>query len=179
MPEPHSLMKDFVTERKPMTCGSYEAEVRRYHKYDGKLGTWLVADQPNAGDNIYFCNFDPKSQGFAGRNLHFTLVDGTEIVLPAPWHSNSQALFDDTGVGVRDRCLTFVVIAKERVPSGRQTIYRGVVYADKEPQVGYFNRGETLAKRLTNQLGVMLYCYSESQGGSSSSPIYPKEGSDG
>jgi len=162
-----------IIERQPMKCGSYEAEIRKYHKYQGKKGIWLVADQPNAGDNIYFCNFDPKSQGFGGRTLHFNLVDGTEIDLPAPWHSNCDYLFRDAEVDIRDKHLTFVVIAKKREYNGRQTIYKDIVYADSKPQIGYFNRGEQLAKQLAKQLSIMLFCYSESQGGSSSSPIYP------
>jgi len=171
-------MEEYIIERQPMICGSYEAEIRKYHKYQGKKegSIWLVADQPNAGDNIYYCDFDPKSQGFAGRTLHFTLVDSTEIDLPAPWHSNSEHLFRDTGVDTRDKHLTFVVIAKRReLTTDYQTIYKDIVYIDKEPQIGYFDRGRQMARQLAKQLDIQLFCYSRSQGGSSDSPIDPDE----
>src|SRR5207245_1156884 len=48
---------DFVIGRKAMTCGRSDAQGRRYRKYVTKEGNvWLVADQPNAADNIYFHN---------------------------------------------------------------------------------------------------------------------------
>lgn len=169
---------DRIIKRQEMICGSHEAEVRKYYPtIDEEGAVWLIADQPNMADNIYYCNFASESQGFAGRTLHFNLVDGEEIDLPAPWHTNSQALKHRCGIDITDLHLTYVVIAKNRaLDKNLNTVYGDVVYEDKEPTLGYFKRGEHIAKELANKLNTVLYCYSESAGGSSDSPIYPDKG---
>ena len=105
---------DFVVGRQPIICGSAEAESRKYYKYVGKSGKiWLVADQEDAAANIY-AEGGPNSDGFGGRTLTFQLVNGSEIKLKGPWHTNAQALFEETGIDVRDRHYTFVVISRRR-----------------------------------------------------------------
>ena len=160
-----------------MLCGSYEAEKRKYYLQITEEGNvWLIADQPNMADNVYFCSFDPKSQGFAGRTLHFELVDGDSIDLPAPWHGNPDALFSDTDIDIRDTHLTYVVIAKDRTQDKNyNTVYKDVIYEDKEPILGQFNRGEVMAKSIANKLGVTVYCYRQSCGGSSDGSVRPDE----
>jgi len=165
---------DYKLEHQQMTCGSSEAESRKYIPLITKEGyLWLVADQPNMGDNVYFCSFDPKSDGFGGRTLHFELVDGTSIDLPGPWHGNTDSLFHDTGIDIRDTHLTFVVVAKDRKHEGWQCTYTDVLYKDDEPKVGLFDRGEAIAKEWANKLKQPVMCYRQSQGGSSDGPVYP------
>ena len=54
---------DYVIHRQPMICASAEAESRRYRKYVGKSGRiYLVADQPDAGANVYV-EGGPKGRG--------------------------------------------------------------------------------------------------------------------
>lgn len=170
-------MNKTISRRHGMICGIYDAEVRKYHSLideDGAL--WLVADQPNMADNIYYCNFDLESQGFAGRTLHFEMVDGETIDLHGPWHSNSDSLFHKTGVDIRDTHITYVVIARNRSrDSAYNTVYEDVLYEDKEPTLGLFDRGDILAKELANKLGTTVYCYRESQGGSSDSAVHPDQ----
>ena len=165
---------DFIVQRQPMICGSAEAESRKYHKYVGKSGkVWLVADQPDAAANIYV-EGGPNSDGFAGRTLTFPLVDGTEIKLKGPWHANSQLLFQDTGIDVRNRHYTFVVISRDRKPGKNyESIMVDVLYRDEEPQLGSFHRGDVLARQWTRELGVPVYCYSQSKGGSSCGQVKP------
>ena len=164
---------DYIITHQPMYSGRADAERRKYHKYDGKKpgSVWLVADQPNAGDNIYYCDFDPKSQGYGGSTLKFMLVDDTVIDLPAPWHSNSDALFTDTGVDVRDKHLTYVVIGMDNKYNPDTVV--DVIYQDKEPTVGAFERGDDMAKSLANKLGKPVYAYRQSQGGSSMGQVRP------
>ena len=168
-------MDKTIPRRMEMVCGSYMAEVKKYYPFimeDGAI--WLIAHQPNMADNVYYCNFDPKSQGFAGRTLHFELVDGDSIDLPAPWHSNADALFYDTGIDIRDTSLTYTIIAKQRSHDEHyNTIYKDVLYEDRKPTLGYFNRGEILAKEFANKLHTTVFCYRSSQGGSSDGPIEP------
>lgn len=165
---------DYVVGRLPMVCGSAEAESRRYHKYFGKNGrTYLVADQPDAGANVYVSG-GPNSDGFGGRTLTFPLVEGGEIKLKGPWHTNSGDLFANTGVDVRDRHYTFVVISRGR-ESGEhyESIMTDVLYVDNEPQLGSFHRGDSLARQWAQHLGVPVYLYSQSSGGSSCGQVKP------
>jgi len=170
---------DYIIDRQPMLCGHSEAEERRYKKVIGKSGRiWLYAIQDNPADNIYVSG-GKNSDGFGGRTLSFTLEDGTIEELKAPWHTNSDDLYSNTGVDLRDKHLTFVVVGK-----GRKT-YRTrqgwvdkiieVLYQDEKPTIGEFDRGEKLAQPIANKLKQTIYCYSQSQGGSSNSPIEPKE----
>lgn len=157
---------DFVVQRMPMICGSAEAESRRYHKYIGKSGKiWLVADQEDAAANVYV-EGGPNSDGFAGRTLTFPLVDGSEIKLKGPWHTNSDSLFQDTGVDVRNRVYTFVVIGR-RVEYGEhyETICADVIFKDDEPQLGSFHRGDELGRQFARQEGKPVYVVRQSKGG--------------
>ncbi len=165
---------DYQIGKQQMISGRGEAESRKYIPLVTEEGyLWLVADQPNMGDNVYFCSFDPRSQGFGGATLHFELVDGSSIDLPAPWHGNTDSLYHDTGIDIRDTHLTFVVVARDREHQGWQCTYKDVLYMDKEPMVGDFDRGEAIAKEWANKLGVPVMCYRQSAGGSSDGPVNP------
>lgn len=159
---------DYVIGRLPMVCGSAEAESRKYHKYLGKNGrTYLVADQPDAGANVYV-EGGPNSDGFGGRTLTFPLVEGGEVKLKGPWHTNSGDLFANTGIDVRDKHYTFVVISRDR-KSGKnyESIMVDVLYRDDEPQLGSFHRGDVLARQWAKEIGAPVFLYSQSSGGSS------------
>ena len=166
---------DKVIERRGMISGMAEAEARKYIPIiteDGCL--WLVADQPNMADHVYYCAFDPKSQGFGGSTLTFQLVDGDSIDLQGPWHGNADSLFEDTGIDIRDTRLTYVVIARERTHDEHwRSVLKDILYEDKEPTMGIFHRGEVIAKEIANGIGHPVILYSESQGGSSEGPVRP------
>jgi len=154
---------DYAIERGAMKCGQSEAQERRYRKYECARGVWLVADQPNAADNVYFHNpRDTKSQGFGGSTLKFPLVDGGEYLAKGPWHAGSEGLFKDTGVDVRATCLTFVVLSRGMDSHWPDTIMRDVVYRDADWTLGIFNR----YKALIEAHPEANYFYSASQGGS-------------
>lgn len=165
---------DFIIERQPMICASAEAESRKYHKYIGKSGRiWLAADQEDAAANVYV-EGGPNSDGFAGRTLTFQLTDSSEIKLKGPWHTNSQALFEDTGVDVRDKYYTYIVISKDRKYGEHyESIMVDVLYRDEAPQLGSFHRGDVLAREWAREIGVPVYCYSQSKGGSSCGQVKP------
>jgi len=170
---------DYIIERQPMLCGQSEAEERRYKKVIGKSDRiWLYAIQDNPADNIYVSG-DKNSDGFGGRTLSFTLEDGTTEELRGPWHTNSDALYGDTGVDLRNKCLTFVVISRDRKSIQTERRYTtkmiDILYKDDKPTIGKFERGKIIAQKLANKLKQTIYCYSQSQGGSSNSPIEPKE----
>lgn len=163
---------DYATEDGGMICGQSDAQERRYHAYKGNSGkTWLVADQVNAAENVYVTN-NPQNttsssqgfEGFGGATLKFKLVDGTIFEAHGPWHTEADGLFKDTGIDVRNTHYTFVVLAMAR--DGWPTIMRDVVYKDKEPVLGAFDR----YKELMKQYPQALQYYSKSSGGSSCGP---------
>ncbi|MFW9874523.1 MAG: hypothetical protein ACFFG0_15560 [Candidatus Thorarchaeota archaeon] len=167
-------MADFEIKHRLMTCGSDEAESRKYFRLLGKDGKlWLVANQPNAADNIYVegskSDKNTGFEGFGGRTLTFTLVHGQEIKLKGPWHSNANSLLYATGVDIRDKHLTWGCIGKswKSGPDWQGTIL-DVIHMDKEPVIGEFNRIEKLANEVAKELGMELYYYKQSQGGSTS-----------
>ena len=168
-------MSNFTVGRKAMICSSAEAESRKYFLYKSKKGRkWLVADQPNAGDNVYV-EGGPNSEGFAGRTLTFPLVNGEEVSLQGPWHTTSNGLFAATGVDVRDKCLTFGVISHERkCNSAYETEMIDVIYQDEKPIIGTFDRVREIAQKIANKLGKAVFCYSESKGGSSCGQVKPE-----
>ena len=163
---------DFLEDAYTMVSARDEAQSRPCHVYVGKSGrTWLVADIPNAGDYIYCTAYaDPKrcGEGFGGATLSIPLVSGGHFLLRGGWHANADALFDDTGVDVRDKHLTYVVLSKDRkmLEGTRQSVFVDVVYRDPEPTIGPFDR----YKILVAQYPDARFYYSRSCGGSSSGP---------
>jgi hypothetical protein len=159
-----------------MFCGQSEAESRKYHLYVGKSGnTWLVAVQEAAAEEVYRTNTPANTggEGFGGRTLEMLLADGGVFHLRGGWHSNADGLFDDTGIDVRDKHRTFVVLSKERdfTKDGTyRTIMRDVVYRDEKPVLGRFDRHKELEQRFPEA----VFCYSQSKGGSSCGMINKK-----
>lgn len=165
----------------PMKSGQGELEERTYKKIKGSKGTWYVAAQENAGDNVYFAeaNPDPKAyfQGFGGATLTFRLEDGTEDQVKGPWHSNSGALFNDTGYDVRDKYFTRGIIAKNREYSVNMRdgdIYTDVLHYDEEPVLGEFDRIEKMAQNFANEHNCQVYYAMKSSGGGSSAVKQPE-----
>jgi hypothetical protein len=169
-------MKDMDYTIKPqgMICASADAESRKYRKVTGKSGrNWYIAiDSP--AENVYI---SPKSEenapgykgfrGFGGRTLKFELEDGTVDHVKGPWASNTDSLFADTGVDVRDQHVTFGVISRGISYDDQcRTIMTDVIYIDYEPLKGPFDRIKNLAKEFANKEGKLVRYYSESKGGS-------------
>lgn len=169
---------NYTPKRHEMFSGQGVAESLKYKKLVGKSGnTWLVAIQPNEGDNVYITNNPENSggQGFGGAHLNMELEDGTVFVLKGGWHANSNSLFEDTGYDCRDKHLTFVVIAKDRkfVPYLIHGELIDVIYMDDKPTIGEFDRGEKLAQQIANAQKERVCRYTETSGGSSSGFVEP------
>jgi hypothetical protein len=168
-------MKEYIEEVKNLhTTNKFV-----YNKTEGKSGRiWLIPDIPNCADYIH-CSpkpFSGYSDGYAGRTITFPLTDNTTISIQGPWHSNSDDLYSDTGIDIRNKHLTFGIIALKRDPTTFYTNkYIGIFYKDKEPTVGYFDRIEIIAQEISNRLHIPISYYSQSTGGSCSSFVYPRE----
>ena len=169
------MKTEFKVGSMRMICAQSEVVERKYHKYGEKGNIYLVADQPNSADNIY-CGYDhdTKSGGFGGAWLTFPLVDGEEIKLQGPWHTNSEALLAHTGVDIRDKHSTLLVIGKavEYFKGDWNPLIKDLVYCDEEWKIGRFDRKEEIEEML-NKHQVPLFVYKESKSGSSSGWEYP------
>jgi hypothetical protein len=161
-----------------MFSGQGDAVIRKYHAYIGKSGnTWLVADQQDAADNIYVTNNPSNSggQGFGGAHLNFELVDGSQFVLKGGWHVGSDGLYKDTGVDVRGRCYTQVVIG-EYYTHGKgwddETI-QDLLYYEEHPVLGSFSRGDSIAQGYADKFNHPVYYYNSSKGGSCRKYVHP------
>jgi len=152
-----------VILNKPMLCGSYEAEHRKYVKIIEGSTTWLYV--PERAEFIY-CQTNDRT-GFAGRTITFPLIDGGSVSLIGPWHTNAHAQFADTGVDLRDKHYTKGLIAGQRLSCWPYE-FDDVIYYEEEPIIGTFNRIEEMCKKLVKGQGKALFYYSESFGGSTS-----------
>jgi hypothetical protein len=148
----------------------------------GKSGrTWLygICDAPAA--HIYVSAEGRENmpgyrgfRGFGGSTLKFELEDGNTISLQGPWHSNSNALFNDTGIDLNENTVTYVVVS-EKIGHDKKyhSVAINVLYKDEEPAVGSFDRGNDIALEWANKLGKPVHLYCESLGGSSSGFVNP------
>jgi len=162
----------------PMICASAEAEEKTYKVFKGKSGRrWLVAIQPNEGDNVYAESLDPNSDGFAGRTLTFKMEDGTELKLQGPWHSNADSLFTDTGYDCRDKHAIRGVISTGRENTEQPYVYKytGILHYDKEIVIGTFDRIDQLAQEYADKLNTMVYFAYKSNGCGCSGSREPKK----
>ncbi len=171
--------REFTQPPYSMICGSAEAEKHRYHIHVDKSGKrWLVADQPDCASNVYV-EGGPNSNGFGGRELSFTLVDGSILKLKGPWHTNADSLFQATGVDVRDKYLTYGVVAEKREyrkkDGGMRATLISILHQDAKPVIGKFNRIQQIALGIAKKLNQTVQYYSESAGGSSCGPISPTD----
>lgn len=166
---------EFSIHNRGMVCGSSEAESRMYKMFVGKSGKrWLVAIQANLADNIYVQG-DKNSDGFAGRTLDFRLETGETVSLKGPWHSSAEALFNDTGYDVRNKCLTMGIVAEDVEPKFPTSFYSGVIHLDNEWTLGHYDRIQDIAQEAANRLKKPVAYAFISTGGGSSSWVEPNE----
>lgn len=163
-----TLGGDFIAPPYSMFSGQGEAVAHTYNIHLGKSGRiWLVSTDCDCASNIYVQG-GPKSDGFGGAVLEFTLANGCDkIKLKGPWHSSSESLLFDTGVDARDRTLVFGVIGKGRDWKDGRSVIKDLVYFDKEPTLGTFNRISDMAEAMAKEMNQQLFVYSATKGGSS------------
>lgn len=171
-------MDKFIVGRRGMTCGSAEAEARKFQiavDRNQKCVWFYTLEDADPAGHVYV--HDPTrtgSDGFAGRTIVFQIGKSATYHAQGPWHANSDALFNATGVDLRDKSLTFVVVALNRsYDEQHRAIYEDILYIDKEPTLGKFDRGDDIARKFADERGHPVACYRESSGGSSSGFVLP------
>lgn len=163
--EKHHFKQDHT-----MICASAGAESNTYKKVEGKSGnTWYVPSDLNP--NVQVDTHDPNSEGYRGRTLEFILEDGTIDKVQGPWSSNSDALFRDTGIDLRNNHITYGIIAGGRSPNHEDPynlmnhIYIDVVHLDEKPTKGEYSRIQNLAQKLADEYKLDLFYQVKSGGG--------------
>jgi hypothetical protein len=175
------IAETFRIPRRPSMVSAFaEAKPHTYRVVQSKRdkSTWLYAlDVPNQAAFVYCDTHDPKSEGFGGSTLTFTLEDGTTYSAKGPWHSGASALYTHTGVDLRDKHLTRVFVAEDmKYENGNyySPVLYNVYYADESPVLGRFDRYLDILDRLFRETGLsQLFCHNESEGGSSSGLYTP------
>jgi len=141
----------------------------RWRRYRGTAGAiWLVADVPNQGDHIIYWSPNGSREGYGGATLTFNLDTGETIRLQGPWHRNSDDLFSDTGIDVRNKHYTRGVLALEHkfVIFSLHGKYIDVVHEDTDRVLGLFNCIERMAQEEANRRAVPIHFMVETIGGS-------------
>lgn len=167
-----------------MISGQGEQACRKYKKIQGKTRTWYVAIQENEGDNIYVTpdsrenTFEYKGfRGFGGATLSFELEDGTVDKVQGPWHSNCEALLQDTGYDVTQKYYTQGIVAldcnKTTSNDWMRTSHKEVLHYDEKPVLGSFERIRKIAQDFANNLQRSVYYAVKTRGGASSAWLDP------
>lgn len=182
------IIKDKVTvDRLTMTSGlATQSTVKLWECIEDKTesGVWWFwpAEHDEQGAMVHVGSImvfgGPVSDGYGGRTLDFPTRSGV-VKIQGPWHSNTDALYEKTGVDLRDKHRTKGVIALKRQFDGNDTILADVVWADPdEGTIGTFDRIDVLAQQMANGNNTPVYYYRKSSSGSSCGPMYPKDWTD-
>lgn len=162
-----------------MKSGSYEASLKTYKLVDLGNKAWLV---PTDGDpsKIHYDPKNPNSQGYANRELTFDLEDGTEYKCIGPWNSNSEDLFNSTGIDLRDNHMIQGIIALKRekhpdFPNQHMMhLYKDILYVDEEPKAGKYMRVDNLAQEFADKYKIDVFYQYRSSGGGCAGKKEPK-----
>lgn len=162
---------NFTTPSYAMFSAIAEAASHKYYMYKDKSNRiWLVGDEPNAAEHIYV-DGGKGSNGFGGRTMTFELVDGSTVNLIGPWHTNSSALLQAVGIDLRDKYFTWGCIGTDRYFNNGNSGISNLIYIDKEPILGKYDRIDNLAKQLSEERQECLFYYRQTLGGSTLGPV--------
>jgi len=126
---------------------------------------WPIND-PEPGAHVHFDPNDPTSKGYGGSTLDFHMETRETISVKGPWHGNTDSMFRDTGIDLRDQHLTLVILSKEIGGDFRNPEMVDVIYHEDKPVLGRFDR----YKDIIQAHPEANYYYMESHGGSSIGP---------
>lgn len=179
-----------VLDRKYIRSGGMisaqgEAQDRKYARYLGKSGRmWFVYDNnPSHVLVTAYSDYDRAGEGFGGRTLHVQLEEGYEyegestFLLRGGWHANSEAMFEDTGVDIRDRYMTTVNVSLDTGSSGPPYYDRWMerfVHREDDPVMGSYDRDKEIGQTMADRYGVPVFVSKQSHGGGVDYWAYPE-----
>lgn len=129
---------------------------------------WLVGDNCiNPADHIYVgYTYDTGSRGYGGRIMVFNLVDHNRAIsLYGPWHSNTDALYENTGVDVRDKHYVQFVAGLGRLRDGGRDVITDIVHYEEPGVRGYYDY-KALLPRLYERYKASITYWHGGSGGS-------------
>jgi hypothetical protein len=164
-------MEKYKVKHEEVRFGRDEVNKRTFKKVETDAKIWYIPIQENPADDLHVFIKTENTQlggfrGYGGATLNFLLEDDTIDAVQGPWHSNPDSLLADTGIDLKDKSLTFGVIARERIYEGNDTILNDVLYKDAEWVVGKYTRIKELAQTFANVYEDKIYYYTQSTGGS-------------
>jgi len=155
---------NFEVGQMTMKSAIGEASKHVYRKVDSRVGTWLVRQGKYAADNIYWLK---DGRGMGGATIKFKLEDGSVFEAKGPWLTNAGELFQYTGIDLREKLSTFVVLSDNVVyDKNYDPILVNVLYKDSEIKESVYDRGSSLAHEWAERLGKKIYYYQLTAGGS-------------
>lgn len=130
---------------------------------------WLVMQNViNPADHIYVgYPYNVGSQGFAGRILVFNLVDQNRAIsLYGPYHSNADALLENTGIDIRNKHYVQLVVGLSREQdSNRRDVITNLVFF-QPPGVRAYDEYKSMLPQLYEKHKAPLYYWHGGSGGS-------------
>lgn len=186
--KPEIIKDQIILRERGQISASADVESVKYFVHKGKGNVrWLVGDVANAADYVYK-EGGPGSQGFAGREITFPLVEGGELKLTGPWKEGPQELFEATGVDVRGTTPARYIICLNRGsrPNPKanwvsDTVFTGILFEDdraysyKERQALGMEHPETMARRFADQLGHSVQMHWDTKSCGSTGPVNPTD----
>lgn len=162
-PAPNSILAGGRHNRcKPVTFDVHQ-------KLIGKSGaTWIIPASGRFRASDIHCRGAKRehSEGYYGSILTWTLEDGSACSLQGPWHSNADALYDDTGVDLRQCHQTWCAVSRDmRFMRNGAIELIDPIYADEEVQESSFDRGDQIGQRIADERREPVYLVRESDGG--------------
>lgn len=173
------IQDKYPVDRMTMVSGLEQQSAIKTWDYaidnDGNYWFWPSQhEEPGAMVHVGSILVGQRSEGYGGREMEFPTKDGV-VKIQGPWHSNTDALYKQTGTDLRDKHRTIGVIALGRTSNENyETILTDVVYLDTDDGVvGTFGRIEELAQKMATESDRVLFYYRKSSGGTSCGPVYP------
>lgn len=150
-----------------------------YKMVKSKSGrAYFYRDVKFGAGNIY-ADGGPGSQGMGGSTCRFHLEDGTHYDSIGPWMTNANDLFRETGVDLRNKHASRLILArKTEYPKGQycdRPDMIDVVHFEEEFIEGPFDRANILAQEIANKMGEKLFYFIETSGGAQMFHVTPKE----
>ena len=171
-----------VPSRLAMRSGIVEQQaISEYELHAEVVGptvsrNWLFpVDIPNRAEHIYTDNPNRTEDGFGGRTMEFPLASGGTYEATGPWHTNSSALFQATGIDIRNEYFTRGCVALNRITLREgYNQFKYVLIQDEEPVLGNFYRIQCIAKLIAQYIDIPLYYYSNGSSGIVGTRLYDR-----
>jgi len=111
-----------------------------------------------AGDFI----FVQKSPNIDAKKTHLVVntVDGKKLAIVEWKHENSNNLFQATGINLKNKHLSYIVIGLDfEIGMKNTVIIKKVLYKDKEPQSGSLFRGNNISRLIASREKSIVFLY--------------------